>query len=169
MKKANEIEKALILLKPYAEKFTPKQDINYFDYYKDKDGVLISADYYGGENYCEDCVGKAKEELSKRENLPKDFAEFVPMVESSPEKEGFCYCEICGEIIEAGYLPNEQTIYYWLNQHDWELDLKKDHKHCYMLYIVLECYRYYNQDDSLYIDIKKYKKLADKVIKAFNL
>ncbi len=73
-------------------------------------------------DYCELCIDKAVEEWQKKSNsghldVPRG-TEITYQVETSPEKEHFCICSMCGEIIFASLILLEDEVWHWEKHED---------------------------------------------------
>ena len=115
------IASALELVLPISEKYLPKQDSNWFEYY-DTDGFRKPFEEDQG-TYCEDCSEERKQEILKDKEItfPEDFEELVIGTETSKENEDFLNCDSCGEIIECAIIWTDQELDHWINctDEDW--------------------------------------------------
>ena len=106
---------------PLSEKYLPKQDSNWFEYY-DTDGGRNTFEEDKG-TYCEDCSEERKQEILKDKEIefPEDFEELVIATETSKEIECFLNCDSCGEIIECAIIWTDQALDHWINctDEDW--------------------------------------------------
>ena len=125
------IASALELVLPLSEKYLPKQDSDWFEYY-DTDGYRKSFEEDQG-TYCEDCSEARKQEILKDQEItfPEDFEELVIATETSKENEDFLNCDSCGEIIECAIIWTGQELDHWINCTDEDWINKKNNSYSY--------------------------------------
>lgn len=133
------IASAIAVVEVLADKYSPKEDSDWFEYY-DKDGYVQSFEEDQG-TYCEDCSETRKEEILNDAEIefPDDFDELRISTETSKENEDFLYCDSCGEIINCAIIWTEQELSHWTNLDDENWKNRKD---CvtpyYQIYKILE-------------------------------
>ena len=133
------IASAIVVVKELADKYKPKEDSDWFEYF-DKDGHRHTFEEDQG-TYCEDCSETRKEEIlnDAEIELPDDFEELYISTETSKENEDFLYCDSCGKIIECSIIWTDQEIEYWtkLSNEDW-VNYKNSETSYYQIYKILE-------------------------------
>lgn len=147
-----------------------KQDLNYAVALDKNNDILGEVNGY--ESYCEDCKEKARKNFNKlrRDNVNqldincddsdyKNVKKIVMHSESSPEKDDFTNCEMCGSLINVGVLHTlSQEIEHYLSD-DINLHIKHlSDDDCYRIHLLIE--------DSSYHEL--IEKLKDKIINQNN-
>ena len=90
-------------------------------------------DYSDHNNFCEDCYDEILLEIKKLN------ASNILLCESSPEKEDFCICDNCHEIIETSHLFTSQEFEHFLGLTDTEFMAALEcPRSCYEMKKILE-------------------------------
>lgn len=152
------IEKAKELIEEKAREYAPKKEICWLCW-EDKKGIQHTLSARNHLDFCEDCIDNAVQE-TQRECDSGEFADeygdeydvvkpgtkITFQVETSPEKDFFCHCNKCDEVIEAGLILIAEEIEHWetLNEND----LADPHA-CYELTEILNCYDEESYNDEI--------------------
>lgn len=141
-------------IKIRAEKFEDNNDkygLNYLIGVDQDDDQVTEID--GHNSYCDDCIDKVVDEYQLKlkqspneldygcsEERFKDVIKILMTEESCPERDDFCYCDNCGNLISTvGVLHTfSQEIDHWLDD-DVSVDLNElEDRDCFILNELIE-------------------------------